>query len=247
MNVKKIFDHRRLHTKQSFTIFSLLLITLLLFSPLTPLFNTVYPFASAADADTALRAVNGRILDKDKAGDTSDWIEIAKYNQYSLIVHKNFINIYSASTDYSNMPLWQNCPYGPNNNYATTTASGCIVRNNINAWFSGTASGVYADRLAADAMLRDYVVGNNALVACGTVASGEAMTNGLSYPDPNSTQDRDFAFALSYSEAANFFSKTHDIRVGIGYDPEVQISDSPAPENFINSQIDKLIHAREAK
>ncbi|MCL2477564.1 InlB B-repeat-containing protein, partial [Candidatus Bathycorpusculum sp.] len=227
MNVKIVFDRRRLHTKQSFIIITLLLTAILLFSPLTLLFNTASPFVSALDADTIPRGVDGRILTAAKAGDTSDWIEIAKYNEYSLIVRKSYINWYdNVADDHSNQPLWQSVAYG-SANYA-----GSPVRTRINAWFSSAASGTYVDNLDDNARLRDYVAGNNALDACGLVASEAAMADGLSYPRSDSTQSSDLAFALSFSEVANFFSRSHDMRVDIGFNPEVQTSTSPAPENF---------------
>jgi uncharacterized repeat protein (TIGR02543 family) len=233
MNVKIVFDHRRLHTKQSFIIITLLLTAILLFSPLTPLLNTASPFVSALDADTVPRGVDGRILTANKAGDTSDWIEIAKYNEYSLIVRKNFINFYGAATNYSTNPYWQCCTYGTDNiYYRSYSGSGCTVRSHINDWFTRNVTGPYVDNLNATARLREYVVGNNARDACGMVASEAAMPDGLSYPNPNSTQITDFAFALSYSEVANFLSKSYDIRVGIGYPPEVRNSSFPASQNF---------------
>jgi len=192
MNIKKILNHRRFHTKQTFTILSLLLTTLLLFSPITPLFNTVSPFVSVLDADATLISVDGRILTADKAGDISDWIEIAKYDKYSLIVRKNYINVYAGGqSNCYNDATWQSCFYGTNNNYATTVSgSYCNVRNHINAWFTATAPGLYVDNLNASARLHEYVVGNNAIATRGGVATEAAMTNGLSYPNPDNTQSR---------------------------------------------------------
>jgi hypothetical protein len=183
-------------------------------------------FAADPIAGTSTGA-NGRILPASVAGDTSDWVEIAQNGEYSLIVRKNYINIYAGS-GHNGDPTWQYCPYSSPlvNNYLN---SGCRVRNAINNWFNGRATGV-ADNLSTSATLRSYTVQNNAANTLGTCNTIASMTNGLSKPTTNQVRTGDdVAFALSYSEAAEFLSKTHDIR---GANPQVQPSNTNAINNF---------------
>ena len=90
--------------------------------------------------------VDGRILTMDKTGDISDWIEIAQNGEYSLIMRKNFINIYSVKKSGTkvlyNDPAWQYYPYGTGADYSKS-----YVLEKMNAWFNGTALGE-ADNLA---------------------------------------------------------------------------------------------------
>ena len=104
-----------------------------------------------------------------------------------------------------------------------------LVRDKINAWFNGAAS-TAADNLVANARLRDYTVKNNALNIPGTASTAISLTNGFSTPtSTHMGTGNDVAFVLSYSEAAEFLSKTHDVR---GMNPQVQPSNTNATNNF---------------
>ena len=167
-------------------------------------------------------AVDGRTLTTDKTGDSSDWIEIARNGCYSLIVRKNYINIYPSG--HSNEPSWQHTAYGSTNAYASST-----VRNRINAWFGSVASGT-ADNLPSGARLRDYTVQNNSLYVLGTSNYDASMTNGYSKPtDIKIRNGSDVAFPLSYGEAANFCSISHDIRTR---NPQIQPSSATAAASY---------------
>jgi hypothetical protein len=151
--------------------------------------------------------VIGRVLTPDLSGDTINWIEIARYGKYSLIFRTNFLNINTVSGhngDYA----WQYTPsYGATSNYNTSN-----VRNYINNWFRGTAAGA-ADNLAAGARLRNYTMANNATSILGTCSNQVSITDGFSKPSATyrNTGD-DVAFALSFSESANFCSLKHFVR-----------------------------------
>ena len=167
--------------------------------------------------------VDGRVLTPSMTGDKVNWIEIARYGDYSLIVRTNYLNIYPQASCYGN-PEWQYTTYGTANTYGNS-----VVRDKINAWFNGAASPV-ADNLAANARLRDYTVKNNALNVLGTSSNVASLTNGFSTPTSNHIgTGNDIAFALSYSESAEFLSKTHDVR---GMNPQVQPSNTNATLNF---------------
>jgi len=148
--------------------------------------------------------VDGRVLTAAQAGDSSDWVEIARDGNSSLLVRANFINVYpnrvvNGSVVAGN-PAWQVFAFGTNTDYTKST-----LRKNINNWFNGTAAGE-ADKLPADARLRSFSVQPSAL-PMGTSTRDESLTNGFSRPSSNQvgTGD-DVAFALSYGEAANFVS-----------------------------------------
>ena len=144
-------------------------------------------------------AVAGRILPAARAGDTSDWIEIARYNGNSLLVRSNYINIYPNG--HTNDPKWQYTSYGTSNKYSDS-----MVRKYINNWFNGTTFGT-AEKLPANARLRSFTVSSSALQKLGTNCYAASMTNGLSVPSTNmASSGNDVAFALSYSESANFMS-----------------------------------------
>ena len=165
--------------------------------------------------------VDGGILKPDKTGDTSDWIEIARNGAYSLIIRKEYINI---NAGHAGEPNWQFTPYG-----ATPYTNSSNVRSKINAWFNITGAG---DNLAANARLRQYTVNHNAAGNLGTVAN---LTAGFSKPTTQKiSAGNDIAFALSYSEAANFCSNTHDLR---NTTPEVQQSNAAAKLNFAKINI----------
>ena len=135
-------------------------------------------YASAA----APVAVDGRILPAAKAGDSSAWIEIARYNGYSLILRQtpitNNLTTYSSSV---------------NNN----TYSASIARAEINTW--------YRSKLGSTARLRSYAVKSNAMTNLGSVYS--ASVDGISTPTATaSPTGDDTVFLLSQSEAMYYCS-----------------------------------------
>ena len=166
--------------------------------------------------------VTGRILDKDTAGDTSDWIEIARNGDYSLIVRANFIPMYENWP--ANDATLQGMYFGSNNNYINSQ-----VQQKINAWFHPLQNSV-PQKLAANANLRNYTVKNTSSYALGSgpILSGAGRFDGLSKPiaDPDD-MGPDVAFALSYGEAVNYLSKA--CMYGGSINPE---SNAVAKANF---------------
>ena len=152
----------------------------------------------------APEAVNGRILAPDKTGDNANWVEIARNSGYSLILRASYINVYPSG--HNNEYAWQRVYYG-STDYTTSA-----VRSKINDWFNGSAAGT-ADNLPARAALRKYTMQNDAYYVPG-YCSGEWLMLGFSKPTaikiPSGSQD--VAFALSYSESANFCSKLYFVR-----------------------------------
>ena len=200
----------------------------IVFVLLTSVFFSIPPSSADSPTGTTPTGVTGATLSPSITGDTSDWIEIARQNEYSLIVRKNYINIYSGSGHYGD-PIWQYCPYSTtlNNNYNDNS---CNVRDAINNWFNGHAYGSAVDNLPANARLRDYTVHNTATSTLGTSNEIESQTNGFSQPTTNQAKTgHDLAFALSYSEVAKFLSKTHDVQ---GMNPQIQPSNPIAIANF---------------
>lgn len=153
-------------------------------------------------------AVDGRVLTPDLTGDTVNWIEIARNGNSSLIVRSTYLSVQRGYGD----PAWQYWSFGLNGDYMSST-----VRNRINIWFNGTVpaqnvSGWSAgdDGLAPDARLRNYTLQSDMVNKIGTCTTKEAMTNGISSPTIYRVGvGNDIAFALSYSESANFLSLKH--------------------------------------
>ncbi|MCL2173514.1 MAG: InlB B-repeat-containing protein, partial [Candidatus Bathyarchaeota archaeon] len=198
------------------------LFLVLTFALLSMLFLPVQESFAAPITGTPT-GVNGRILSASMAGDTSDWVEIARNGDYSLIVRKNYINLYPQASYYGN-PTWQYTSFGATNSYTSST-----VRNKINDWFNGRSNGA-ADKLAANARLRSYTMQNNAVNVLGTSSAVASLTNGFSQPtNTQMSTGNDVAFALSYSEAAEFISKTHDVRTK---NPQIQPSNANAISNY---------------
>ncbi|MDR1993219.1 MAG: DUF6273 domain-containing protein, partial [Nitrososphaerota archaeon] len=165
--------------------------------------------------------VDGRILPPSLSGDSVNWIEIARYGDYSLIVRTNYINIY---TSHYGDPAWQYTPFGQSTAYGSST-----VRGYINAWFNGAANSA-ADNLPANARLRSYTMQNNAASVLGTGSTIASLTNGFSQPSPNQVgAGTDVAFVLSYGEVAAFLSKQHFVRDLI---PQTQTSNNIAITNY---------------
>jgi len=153
--------------------------------------------------------VDGRILTDEETGD-GEWIEIARNGDYSLIVRRNFINTYKQASN-KNDPAWQGVYYG--NNYAY---NGSDLQTTINNWFTGNNIDGAQDKLAANARLRDYTVKNTMINTIGTGSGVSSyLTNGLSKPiaEPDRT-GLNVAFALSYSEAANYISMSYRTNQG---------------------------------
>lgn len=154
---------------------------------------------------TGLFVSGGRLLDKEIAGDRSDWLEIATFGRFSLIVRTNYINIYDGYGNYGN-PMFQYLKYGSTNEYV-----GSNVQERINKWFAGGTMddpNQGHDLLAMDANLRNFTVQNTALSAIGSGPVANGADDGFSNPiEQLAPFGDDTAFALSYGEAANFISK----------------------------------------
>ena len=153
---------------------------------------------------TGIEVIEGATLLGTSIGDTSDWLEIAKYDgAYSLIVRKNFINIYQ--TGHQGEAGWQHTNFGSTNQYL-----GSKVRTFINNWFTGEGIIGDQDTLSSTAPLRTYTVKNDVRDAIGTAAFQDSIDNGFSKPlAEHDTNGLDVAFALSYGEAANYISNLY--------------------------------------
>ena len=200
-----------------------LLSVVLVFVLLGSVFLTIPAAASASPITSIPTGVSERVLPASMAGDTSDWIEIARNGDYSLIVRKNYLNI--RADHYGELPF-QYCPYSSplSDNYLS---SGCYVRNGINDWFNGRAGGT-ADNLAANARLRSYTVQSNAVSVIGTGSTTASLTNGFSQPSTVAmSTGNDVAFALSFGEAATFLSKYYFVRSAL-----TQSSNAIAATNY---------------
>ena len=152
---------------------------------------------------------DGRTLTPDQTGDTAAWIEIARNGDYSLIVRADFINVNANS---KGDPGFQSPSFGANNIYQGSNVQLCI-----NDWFNNRSTG---DNLDTDARIRDFTVSNDALQKLGTVGSGnEGLTNGFSKPSGQvQSFGNDIAFALSFTEAANFISQHYAVTTSASYE-----------------------------
>ena len=182
-------------------ILALAMVAALVFSVTLPMMP-----ASAAAPTPPLNvptAVNGRVLTPDKTGDIANWVEIAQYGNYSLIVRASYLNL--SGYRYGD-PASQFVLYGTNNKYLESNA-----RNRINYWFAGVqAAPFFDDVLFSGARLRNYTVRSNAINALGTCNLAMSLFDGLSLPTGGlASVGSDVAFALSYSECANFLSTNH--------------------------------------
>ena len=136
---------------------------------------------SAAYAADAPVPVDGRILPMARTGDSSDWIEIAQYSGYSLIIRRKPIN---NSLDQYNTSL-------------VNSYSASLCRKEINNWYNKT--------LSATAKLRDFAVTSTAMSQLGTY--GSIPVDGISMPlGGQSKTGDDIAFALSNCEAIFYCS-----------------------------------------
>jgi len=140
------------------------------------------PVQSLAYADFNYTVgVNGRVLSAGRAGDSSDWIEIARNDGFSLIVRKDVLPGGFAAYATS----------GVNNSYSVSNA-----RNLVNNWFCNT--------LSSSARLRGFTACNNAISDLGAFGS---TGYGVSKPTGGLARTgNDVAFLLSFAEAANFCS-----------------------------------------
>jgi len=129
----------------------LIMALILLILPLTP------PDIAAGAVNDDPTAVDGRILPGEKAGDTSAWIEIARYGEYSLILRQKPLT--DKLTTYSTTLK--------NNTYVDS-----LARKGINDW--------YNNKLYSAAKLRDFAVKNDAMRNLGTI--GANYIDGLSIP-----------------------------------------------------------------
>ena len=165
--------------------------------------------------------VDGRTLDDSQTGD-GQWVEVARNGDYSLIIRKDFVKCY-AEQDNTDYWTWYALTVS-DNNYSDP---GNFLRKEINYWFNAAYNGNINGRqyLAKDARLRDYTVMNDAYSVTGT--SGiypNSITDGFSRPLSYRTGvGNDVAFALSWSEAANFCSMTARYRD----DPSYHIDSGP--------------------
>ncbi|MCL2136122.1 MAG: hypothetical protein FWH40_01135 [Coriobacteriia bacterium] len=151
--------------------------------------------------------VDGRILAPEMTGDSCNWVEIAQNGDYSLIVRADFMNI--QSFNYGN-PMWQNSRYSiVDNNYSNS-----YIRGLVNIWFNRLTPipdpqgiNTFYDVLPANARIREFTVQNSAINTLGTRYTTTTLYDGLSNPTKYQVGiGNDIAFALSYSEVANYCS-----------------------------------------
>ena len=138
--------------------------------------------------------VSGRILKASKElGDNSDWMEIARYNDYSLIVRLNC--------------LPGQVPYDGSGQYRGYLNSN--VKYLIDRWFLS---------LSTSSALQHLAVGNTAAINLGKFqdcdtykhdSPAEVLGNGFSLPDESQPAS---AFALSFQEARSFLFDQMDLR-----------------------------------
>lgn len=169
--------------------------------------DPVDPGGGGGEDPTGLVIGGGRILEKDLIGDNSDWIEIATYNGFSLILRTNYINVYDGYQHYGDLQF-QSIPFSPKSN----AYQGSVLQQKINTWFAGGIPGPDSglDLLAPDAVLRNYTVQNTVMTAIGDGPVVTGVSTGFSKPMSQKASIGDnVAFALSYGEAANFVSNTY--------------------------------------
>jgi uncharacterized repeat protein (TIGR02543 family) len=156
-------------------------------------------FTMSQVASAATTGVMGRYLSMGKAGDTSDWVEIAQYADKSLIVRKACLTnlgkvvFANSNTDY----------------YMYSS-----VRDLVNNWFKNT--------LGKTARMRNFTIKSTATNSLADLGYFGTTANGISKPTDNdvSTGD-DVAFLLSYGEAALYCSIKYATST-------VSVTDSPA-------------------
>jgi len=149
--------------------------------------------------------VDGRVLSGSVVGDCSVWVEVARYGDCSLIVRKNYLNIANTSGYYGDLGR-QVCSFGGLSGNAY--GGDCLVRGYVNAWFSGEASEL-ADSLPVGARMRGYAMRHDAVLVVGSSNVEVSLFDGFSRPTVLAgAGEADVAFVLSFSEVANFMSRS---------------------------------------
>ena len=148
--------------------------------------------------------MEGDLITTDLTDDVVDWIPIASYGDYILIVRSQFINI---RPDHLGDPAWQYISFGTTNAYRPSK-----VRSAINSWFNDPNA--LGDKLPMDARIRLYTMQNTAATVLGTgYSDAGGLENGFSKPTtvqiPSGSDD--IAFALSFCESANFISNEYSV------------------------------------
>ncbi|MCL2291456.1 MAG: InlB B-repeat-containing protein, partial [Candidatus Bathyarchaeota archaeon] len=173
--INNFFSKKRKNTILSITLTIFLLIS-------------IFPMIQLTTAATS--AVNGRTLTTAITDDTSEWIEIAKNGDYSLILRKDVLTQTSAFTTVSD-----------------TRYSNSLVRPIVNTWFTST--------LPANARLRSFTVEHNALTSLGSwLVTGDGVSTPTGKQNGNG---QDVAFLLSFAEAALFCSTQYASGTGNSY------------------------------
>jgi len=209
-----------MHSKYRNFIWLLFILSLVLF--------VFLPIHSAFAADPT--GVDGRILTPDKTGDVVNWIEVARYGNYSLIVRANFLNANNCGSFYYGKYEYQYLAFSTGSTVYTTSN----LYMSLNNWFKGNANST-AENLPANARLRQFTMENTALTAIGTASTKAGLTNGFSIPTITQRGTGDnIAFAMSYSEAVNFISHTHFVRES---NPQTQNSNDIARANWTKISI----------
>ena len=128
--------------------------------------------------------VEGRVLPAQKAGDSSDWLEIAQNGEYSLIIRANCV-----------------APNSSFNNSKDAHYAGSLLQSRINAFYAG---------LSANSGLKQNAIMSDAVSKIITSHDAASLNNKNAYskptgyaPTPGAT---DVAFAPSYQEFASFCS-----------------------------------------
>jgi len=156
---------------------------------LVSLAMAVLPPAQPALAAEIYKAVDGRTLPLSLSGDTSEWIEIAQYQNdsgsYSLILRKN--DVAKSAWIVAGNPRYDVS----------------LARDKVNGWFTNNGT----NDLHSDARLREFTVKSNA--ASIAMLGAEYSVGSVDWSKPSGGINKngtDVAFLLNYSEAANFCS-----------------------------------------
>jgi len=164
------------------------------------------PIVASASSQLPV-AVEGRMLESSEAGDTSAWIEIARYGDYSLIIRQTPLT--SNTTWYFNM-------------IGNSAYSNSLPRKEFNTW--------YSSKLPVNAKLRSFAVTNNAMSNLGTF--GTTAVDGISRPlGVTAPFGNDVAFALSFYEAASYCSTQYAAQQIAG-SPVTRASSKEATNNY---------------
>ncbi|MCL2134610.1 MAG: hypothetical protein FWH37_03530, partial [Candidatus Bathyarchaeota archaeon] len=226
-----------LFTKRKRFLFSLTLTFVLLTMLLLPI-----PTSLAAPVTDAPVGVDGRILTPELTGDTSNWVEIARYGDNSLIVRADYLNL--QSFHYGD-PYWQSARWqAPKDGDTNVGYTKDNVSHDIDCWFNflevkpdKDGINTFYDVLPADARLRDFTLQHNALNTLGTRYTSTTLTDGLSTPTKYQVGiGNNIAFCLSYSEAANYLSITRNFP---GATTATYVSPAEAAANFAKVNIPK--------